>query len=143
MSDLLTKLSKPDEPAQPVRKVGHNTRRIMAKMAGVSEGSLAKVERIERDGVPELRDLSRAGVVFIHTAYLVSTLPAHEQRAATAGGKAGVQAAARRVTQARQSAKLAKLVDPVPAELASLRTQVQYWKGRAERAEQALAKAVG
>jgi hypothetical protein len=145
MSNILTKLSKPDEPAQPVRKAGHNTRKIVAQMAGVSEGTVAMVESIQRDGVPELQALARIGTIAVYTAYLVSGLPAHEQRAAAAGGKPGVKAAAKRVTQAMQSAKLAKakLLDPVPAEIIALRAQVDYWKGRAERAEKALHAAAG
>jgi phage N-6-adenine-methyltransferase len=57
-----------------------NTRAELAKAAGVSHDTIAKVERIEQQADPELKQAITAGRVSINAADQIATLPADEQR---------------------------------------------------------------
>lgn len=89
--DLSTNLSKGS---------AMDTRRDLAKAAGVSEGTLAKVKKIEKSGVPELVEKARSGEVKIDVAAQVALLPKEEQVALAAAGKDALKAAAKEVRQA-------------------------------------------
>lgn len=77
-----------------------DTRRDLAKAAGVSEGTLAKVKEIEKAGVPELVEKARSGEIKIDVAAQVAKLPKEEQVALAAAGKVAMKAAAKGVRQA-------------------------------------------
>jgi transcriptional regulator with XRE-family HTH domain len=76
-----------------------NTRRDLAKDAGVSEGTLAKVKKIKTSAAPELVEKVRSGEVKIDVAAQVASLPKEEQVALATAGKDALKAAAKEVRQ--------------------------------------------
>ena len=56
------------------------TRDALADMAGVSGRTLDKVERIEAEAIPEIRDMARQGDVSIHAASQIAALSESDQR---------------------------------------------------------------
>ena len=102
--DLSTNLSKGS---------AMDTRRDLAKAAGVSEGTLAKVKKIEKSGVPELVEKALAGEVKIDVAAQIASLSNEEQVALAAAGKDAMKAAAKEVRQAsKQKQSTAREVAP-------------------------------
>jgi transcriptional regulator with XRE-family HTH domain len=89
--DLSTNLSKGS---------AMDTRRDLAKAAGVSEGTLAKVKKIKTSAIPELVEKVRSGEVKIDVAAQVAKLPKEEQATLVAAGKDAMKAAAKEVRQA-------------------------------------------
>lgn len=132
----LTNLSNANGLAQPQGRKRHNTRAELARIAGVSEGTISKVERIERQGVPALRAMANAGRVSIDAAFWVSRLPPEQQNRLVEFGKTAVKAAAGELRHAHQAERAARSVvgDPV-LQAKVLRAQLAYWRARAERAE--------
>jgi site-specific DNA-methyltransferase (adenine-specific) len=68
--DLSTNLSK-----------GIDTREELAKIAGVSQGTINKVEHIENQAVPEIKEQIRAGKISINEAEQASRLEPDKQKA--------------------------------------------------------------
>lgn len=56
------------------------TRDALADIAGVSHDTLAKVERIEAEAIPEIREMARQGDVSIHAASQIAALSEGDQR---------------------------------------------------------------
>lgn len=50
-------------PPNLAKGVKGETRQAVADLAGVSHGTLDKVERIEREGIPEVREKARRGAI--------------------------------------------------------------------------------
>lgn len=65
------------------------TRDALADMAGVSGRTLDKVERIESEAIPEVREKARRGAVSIHAASQIADMPESEQRRVVADIDAG------------------------------------------------------
>ena len=101
--DLSTNLSKGS---------AMDTRRDLAKAAGVSEGTLAKVEKIKETAVEEVLKKARSGEVKIDVAAQVATLPQDEQVALAAAGNDAMKAAAKDVRKSKQNKKVAEDASP-------------------------------
>jgi len=99
-SNLLTNLSK--GPAM-------NTRREVAKDARVSEGTVAKVEKMMISAVPEVLEMARADEIKIDVAFQVATLPKDEQVALAANGKDAMKSAAKDLRKSKQNKKVAEV----------------------------------
>ncbi|MFG6463957.1 plasmid replication/partition related protein [Roseateles sp. DXS20W] len=92
------------------------TREALAKAARLSSNQVVLIEKIQKQGAPELVAAVKAGVVSINAAAAVASLPAEEQAAAAAAGADELKQAAKRVREAkrRASAPVAEPVDEAP-----------------------------
>ncbi len=81
------------------------TREDIAKAARLSSSQVVMIERIQKQAAPELVAAVKAGAISINAAAAVATLPAQEQVAAAAAGKDQLKQAAKRVREARRSAR--------------------------------------
>jgi hypothetical protein len=86
------------------------TREALARAARLSSSQVVQIEKIARQGAPELVAAVRAGAISINAAAAVATLPAVEQAAVAAAGPQELKQAARRVREARR-----RVVVPVEA----------------------------
>jgi hypothetical protein len=113
------------------------TREALAKAARLSSSQVVLIEKIQKQGAPELVAAVKAGAVSINAAAAVATLPAEEQAAAAAAGADELKEAAKRVREARRRPPAASpaadadgavaeaVTTPLPAdELAALRQRV-------------------
>jgi hypothetical protein len=80
------------------------TREALAKAARISSSQVVLIEKIQKQGAPELVAAVKAGTVSINAAAAVATLPAEEQAAAAAAGADELKQAAKRVREARRRA---------------------------------------
>jgi hypothetical protein len=78
------------------------TRDALAKAARLSSSQVVLIEKIQRQGAPELVAAVKAGAISINAAAAVATLPAQEQAVAAAGGAEELKQAAKRVREARR-----------------------------------------
>jgi len=78
------------------------TRDALAKAARLSSSQVVLIEKIQRQGAPELVAAVKAGAISINAAAAVATLPAQEQAVAAAGGAEELRQAAKRVREARR-----------------------------------------
>ncbi|MGQ3093297.1 MAG: plasmid replication/partition related protein [Roseateles sp.] len=78
------------------------TREALAKAARLSSNQVVLIEKIQKQGAPELVAAVKAGTVSINAAAAVATLPADEQAAAAAAGAVELMQAAKRVREARR-----------------------------------------
>ena len=67
------------------------TRDTLADMAGISHGTLDKVERITLDAIPEVREKAKTGELSIHAAAQIADMTADEQEEIVAAIDAGVK----------------------------------------------------
>lgn len=67
------------------------TRDALADMAGVSGRTLDKVERIEAEAIPEIREMARQGDVSIHAASQIAALSESDQRIVAEDIEAGTK----------------------------------------------------
>ena len=88
------------------------TREALARAARLSSSQVVLIEKIQKQGAPELVAAVKAGVVSINAAAAVATLPAEEQAAAAAAGAEELKQAAKRVRESRRKAPAAS---PAPA----------------------------
>ncbi len=88
------------------------TREALARAARLSSSQVVLIEKIQKQGAPELVAAVKAGVVSINAAAAVATLPAEEQAAAAAAGAEELKQAAKRV---RESRRKAPAPSPAPA----------------------------
>lgn len=77
-----------------------DTRQEVAKLAGVSHGTISKVERIQKSAAPAVVEAVRKGEVSIDAAAQVAALPVEEQEAIAAKGPQAIKR-----TAAEQRAK--------------------------------------
>lgn len=96
-TDILTDLSKGIEPV--------NARAEIAEAAGVSEGTVSKVERIQETAAPELIVALRESKVSINAAADVATLPKAEQVELVARGTREILQAAKEIRAAKSEEK--------------------------------------
>ncbi|WP_343622462.1 plasmid replication/partition related protein [Roseateles puraquae] len=83
------------------------TREALARAARLSSSQVVLIEKIQKQGAPELVAAVKAGVVSINAAAAVATLPAEEQAAAAAAGAEELKQAAKRVRESRRKAPAA------------------------------------
>ncbi|MCE4536760.1 plasmid replication/partition related protein [Pelomonas sp. P7] len=103
----------PDAPAQDSLQ----TREALARAARLSSSQVVLIEKIQKQGAPELVAAVRAGAISINAAAAVATLPAQEQAAAAAAGADELKQVAKRVRESRRRTPAA---EPAPAEAASV-----------------------
>lgn len=88
------------------------TREAVAKAARLSSNQVVLIEKIQKQGAPELVAAVKAGTVSINAAAAVATLPAQEQAAAANAGADELKQAAKRVREAkRRPVAVAELSD--------------------------------
>jgi hypothetical protein len=92
----------PDALPAPGVQEGLQTREALAKAARLSSSQVVLIEKIQKQGAPELVAAVKAGAVSINAAAAVATLPAEEQAAAAAAGAEELKQAAKRVREARR-----------------------------------------
>ncbi|PZP30921.1 MAG: plasmid replication/partition related protein [Roseateles depolymerans] len=78
------------------------TREALARAARLSSSQVVLIEKIQKQGAPELVAAVKAGMVSINAAAAVASLPAQEQAAAAAAGAAELKQAAKRVREAKR-----------------------------------------
>ena len=78
------------------------TREALARAARLSSSQVVLIEKIQKQGAPELVAAVKAGMVSINAAAAVASLPAEEQAAAAAAGAAELKQAAKRVREAKR-----------------------------------------
>lgn len=78
------------------------TREALAKAARLSSSQVVLIEKIQRQGAPELVAAVKAGAISINAAAAVATLPTEAQAAAAAAGAGELKQAAKRVREARR-----------------------------------------
>ena len=79
-----------------------DTREALAKVARLSTNQVVLIEKIQKQGAPELVAAVKAGTISINAAAAVATLPADEQAAAVAAGADELKQAAKRVREAKR-----------------------------------------
>ena len=80
------------------------TREALAKAARLSSNQVQQIEKIQKQGAPELVSAVKAGMVSLNAAAAVASLPAEEQAAAAAAGAEELKQAAKRVREAKRRA---------------------------------------
>lgn len=90
-------------PVAPVDSL--DTREALAKAARLSSSQVVLIEKIQKQGAPELVAAVKAGVVSINAAAAVATLPAEEQAAVAAAGADELKQAAKRVRESKRRAR--------------------------------------
>lgn len=96
------------------------TREALAKAARLSSSQVLQIEKIQKQGAPELVSAVKAGMVSLNAAAAVASLPAEAQVAAAAAGAEELKQAAKRVREAKRKAPA-----PAPADtLDTLRQRV-------------------
>lgn len=97
----------PDEGATPaaIAPGAMKSREDIAKAARLSSSQVVMIERIQKQAAPEVVAAVKSGAISINAAAAVATLPAEEQVAAATAGKDQLKQAAKRVREARRSAR--------------------------------------
>lgn len=93
--------------SQPI-KTTSRVRSAIAKAAGVSEGTVAAVQKIKASAAPELADAARKGEVSISAAATVAELPIAQQKTIAAAGPAKVKETASAMNAAKKKAAASK-----------------------------------
>ena len=99
-----------EAPVPPPAQEVLDTREALAKAARLSSNQVVLIEKIQKQGAPELVAAVKAGMVSINAAAAVASLPAPEQAAAAAAGADELKQAAKRVREAKR-----KPAAPAPA----------------------------
>lgn len=84
------------------------TREALAKAARISSHQVQLIEKIQKQGAPELVNAVKAGMVSLNAAAAVASLPVDEQVSVAAAGAEELKQAAKRVRDAKRK--------PSPAE---------------------------
>lgn len=98
-----------------------NTREEVAKLAGVSHGTISKVEHIQKNAAPAVVEAVRKGEVSIDAAAQVATLPVEEQEALAAEGPQAIKRTAAEQRAKRKPAQEAANDDGLSEQLDALR----------------------
>lgn len=121
-----------------------DTRRDVARDAGVSEGTVAKVEKIKISAVPEVLEMARSEEVKIDVAFQVATLPKEEQVVLAAAGADAMKSAAKDARKSKQNKKVAEdatpeskdgSANPKPKATSTSKDEDKLTRLRAENAE--------
>lgn len=81
------------------------SREDIAKAARLSSSQVVMIEKIRKQAAPEVVAAVKSGAISINAAAAVATLPAEEQVAAATAGKDQLKKAAKRVREARRTAR--------------------------------------
>lgn len=81
------------------------SREDIAKAARLSSNQVVMIEKIRKQAAPEVVAAVKSGAISINAAAAVATLPAEEQVAAATAGKDQLKQAAKRVREARRTAR--------------------------------------
>ncbi|CAM3842666.1 plasmid replication/partition related protein [Roseateles saccharophilus] len=92
----------PQEPADIPAQESLQTREALAKAARLSSSQVLLIEKIQKQGAPELVAAVKAGAISINAAAAVATLPVEEQAAAATVGAEELKQAAKRVRESRR-----------------------------------------
>jgi len=118
-----------------------NTREEVAKAAGISSNTLAKVEKVEQKATPEVQQAVRDGAISINAAAKLADLPQQEQKEAAALGVGALKAKAKQSTtnpkpavDVKQSSEQ-KLMEALKAENDALKGEVAQLKESLSKAE--------
>ena len=90
------------------------SREDIAKAARLSSSQVVMIEKIQKQAAPEVVAAVKAGTISINAAAAVATLPAEEQVAAATAGKDQLKQAAKRVREARRSAREEQAMQAIP-----------------------------
>lgn len=109
------------------------TREALAKAARLSSNQVVMIEKIRKQGAPELVAAVKTGLLSINAAAAVASLPAEEQSAAAAAGAEELKQAAKRVRESKRKPgapestldALRQRVAELEAENAALREELQ------------------
>ena len=109
------------------------TREALAKAARLSSSQVVQIEKIQKQGAPELVSAVKAGMVSLNAAAAVASLPVDEQAAVAAAGAEELKQAAKRVREAKRKAPapessaegLRQRVAELEAENAALRSELE------------------
>jgi hypothetical protein len=123
------------------------SREELAKAARLSSNQVGMIEKIQKQAAPEVVAAVKSGSLSINAAAAVATLPAEEQVAAASAGMDQLKQAAKRVREAKRSARaeasektilagdetnallaLQNRVTELEAENAELRRQLAAWQ---------------
>ena len=100
------------------------SRESVAKAAKLTPSQVTMIEKIQKQGAPELVAAVRAGTITLSTAAAVSDLPAEEQVAAATGGKDELKQAAKRVRDAHRKPPKDEGAEAAPADVQALQDRV-------------------
>ncbi|MBH9578793.1 plasmid replication/partition related protein [Inhella proteolytica] len=106
----------PETPSPVSAEEALATREALAKAARLSSNQVQQIEKIQKQGAPELVSAVKAGMVSLNAAAAVASLPAEEQVAAAAAGAEELKQAAKRVREAKRKAAPAPVETTEPAE---------------------------
>lgn len=109
--DAETTVSLAETPMAPAFK----SREDLAKAARLSSSQVVMIEKIQKQAAPELVAAVKSGVISINAAAAVATLPTEEQVAAASAGKEELKQAAKRVRDAKRTAREPMADRSVPA----------------------------
>ncbi len=115
------------------------TREALARAARLSSSQVQQIEKIQKQGAPELVEAVKTGMVSLNAAAAVASLPVEEQAAAAAAGADELKQAAKRVREAKRKTPAAEngvealrqRVAALEAENAALREQLQALRNAA------------
>ncbi|MBB5204862.1 hypothetical protein HNQ51_002176 [Inhella inkyongensis] len=127
----------PEVPAAPQERLV--TREAVAQVARLSSNQVVQIEKIQKQGAPELVQAVKAGLVSLNAAAAVASLPVPEQAAAAEAGAEELKQAAKRVREAKRKTGPSLAT---PAELRQQVAELQLENQRLREQLQALGQAV-
>jgi len=113
------------------------TREALAKAARISSHQVQLIEKIQKQGAPELVNAVKAGMVSLNAAAAVASLPVEEQVSVTAAGAMELKEAAKRVREAKR--KPTASPSATPDTLDALRERVAVLEAENTALREALA----
>ncbi len=98
------------------------TREALAKAARISSHQVQLIEKIQKQGAPELVNAVKAGMVSLNAAAAVASLPVEEQVSVAAAGADELKQAAKRVRESKRKLPAGDI--SVPLTMEGLRERV-------------------
>jgi len=141
--ETLVEAASPDAPAPPAAVAPPaeplSTREALARAARLSSSQVQQIEKIQKQGAPELVQAVKTGLVSLNAAAAVASLPVEEQTAAAVAGADELKQAAKRVRDAKRKTPptevgadaLRQRVAELEAENAALRQQLAALQAQA------------
>lgn len=103
------------------------TREALARAARLSSSQVQQIEKIQKQGAPELVQALKTGLVSLNAAAAVASLPAEAQAAAASAGADELKQAAKRVREAKRktppAAAAAEGIEALRARVAALEAE--------------------
>jgi pyruvate/2-oxoglutarate dehydrogenase complex dihydrolipoamide acyltransferase (E2) component len=119
----------PSPPPEPLA-----TREALARAARLSSSQVQQIEKIQKQGAPELVSAVKTGLVSLNAAAAVASLPVEEQAAAAAAGADELKQAAKRVREAKRKSPPAEAsVDALRQRVAELEAENALLREELER----------